>query len=199
MSWWGLKIKGGTTVKKIFIITCNPKEHSSKEDYVNAYIDEAKKAGHEIKTVNLYDLNIDYLRLNEKDSLSGDLKQAQDDILWADQLIFVYSIWWFSIPAILKAFIDKTFEADVVSKMGKMGPEPLLKNKTAVIIQSYDMPYFCMKYLWGDLPMKWWKLVLEKWCGPKIVKRFDFDLISNVPEKRKQKWIKNIRKFVEKL
>lgn len=195
------KLKGAK-MKKIFIITCNPKEHSEKEIYVQTYIEEAQRLGHEIKTVNLYDLNIDYLKANGNDfdySISDELKTAQNDILWADQLVFVYPIWWLTIPAIMKSFIERVFQDDVVSTMGRIGPEPLMKDKTAVIMQSYSMPYFALRYLYSDVTMTWWKIILTDWCGPKIVKRFDFDYIDNVPEKRKQKWIKNIKKFVKTL
>lgn len=187
---------------KIFMIICNPKEHSSKEKYVNIYIEEAVKAGHDVRLVNVCDLNINFLNFNKDqpdDNLTPELQSAQDNVLWADQLVFVYPIWWLGIPASLKCFIEKVFRAGVVSNMGKCGPEPLLKGKTAVIMQSYDMPYWCMKYLYSDVPMKWWKVVLEKWCGPKIVKRFDFDMIGSTPEKKKQKWIKDIKKFVAEL
>jgi len=189
-------------MQKIFIITCNPKAHSEKELYVQTYIEEALKCGHDVRKINLYELNIEYMRANVDEidySITDELKQAQDNILWADQLVFVYPIWWFAIPALMKSFIERTFAEDVVSEMGKMGPKPLLKGKTAVIIQSYSMPYFAMKYFYGDIPMKWWKIVLTNWCGPKIIKRFDLDMIDNVPEKRKQKWIKDIKKFVSKM
>lgn len=188
-------------MKKIFIITCNSKEHSLKEEYVQTYIEEAKKLGHEVRTVNLYDLNIDYLRIKDnlpENILTDELKLAQDNIVWADQIVFVYSIWCFNIPAILKSFIERTFQADVVWKFGKMGPEPVMKNKTSVIIQSYSMPYFSMKLL-GDIPMKFWKVLVDQWCGFKIIKRFDFDMIDSVSEKRKQKWIKDIKKFIAKI
>lgn len=187
---------------KIFMIICNPKEHSLKEELVKTYTEEASKKGHEVKTLNLYDLNIDFLRENDGKfdySLTPELQQAQNDVLWADHLVFVYPIWWFGIPALMKSFLEKVFVENVVSKYGKMGPEPLMKDKTAVIIQSYDMPYWCMKYVYADVPMKWWKVVLTSWCGPKIIKRFDFDMIGSASEEKKQKWIKDIKKFVAKL
>lgn len=189
-------------MKKIFLIICNPKTHSQKELYIQTYIEEAKKLGHDVRVVNLYDLNIDYVRANGDEidySITPELKQAQNNILWADQLVFVYPIWWLGIPALMKSFIEKVFQENVVSDMGEMGPKPLLKGKTAVIMQSYSMPYFAMRYLYGDIPMKWWKIALTNWCGPKIVKRFDFDLIDNVSEKKKEKWIKEIKKFLKKI
>lgn len=191
-------------MKKIFVITCNPKEHSQKEEYVRTYVDEARKCGHEVREVNAYDLNIDFLRYDKEKndfdySLTDELKQAQDNLIWADQLVFVYPIWELSIPPILSTFISKVFSEGIAAEMSPNGPKPLMKHKTAVIMQSYSMPYFFMRYFYNDIPMKWWKVVLSDWCGPKIIKRFDLDMIDNVPEKRKQKWIKDIKKFVAKL
>jgi len=189
-------------MKKIFVITCNPKEHSSKDAYVQAYIEEVQKHGHEVRVINVYDLNVDYIRAKGDEidySLTPELKQAQDSLVWADQIVFVYPIWWLSLPAMLTSFISRVFAEGVVSDMSGMGPKPLMKGKTAVIMQSYSMPFFAMKYFYGDVPLKWWKVVLTDWCGPKIVKRFDFDQIDNVPEKRKQKWLKEVRKFASKV
>lgn len=189
-------------MKKIFVIEVNPKkEQSKKQIYIQTYIEEAKKCGHVVRYVNLYDLNIDYLRFNGEEadwSLTEELKQAQDNLIWADQLVIVYPLWDFAIPAILKAFIERTFTSEKLWKIGKRGPEPVQKNKTSVIIQSYSMPYFLMKHILGDIPFKYWKVLLEGWCGYKIEKRLDLDIIDNVTEKRKQKWIKDIKKFVSK-
>lgn len=196
-------MKGEMGMKKIFIIECNPKkEHSKRRVYVQTYIDEAKSCGHEVRIINLYDLNIDYLRFsgdNADHSLTGELKQAQDNLIWADQLVITYPIWCFAIPAILKSFIERTFSRDIIWKISEKGPQPILKNKTAVIMQSYDMPSIFMKYFLGDVPFKFWKVLLEKWCGFKIEKRFDLDCINSVSEKTKQKRLNDIKKFIAKL
>lgn len=188
-------------MKKIFVIEANAKEHSKKEVYVSTYIEEAQKLGHEVRRINVYDLHIDYLRFEGETpccDLSEELKQAQDNLIWAEQLVFVYPLWCFAIPAILKSFIERTFRDGVIWKMGKMGPEPVYKDKTAVIMQSYGMPYIGMKLL-GDIPFKFWKVLIEKWCGVKIVKRFDFEMIDEISEKRNEKWLKDIKKFVKTL
>ena len=190
--------------KKIFIIICNPKEHSSKDFYVQAYIEEAKNKGHEVRVINVYDLNIDFLRFSREKgdfdySLSDELKQQQENLIWANQLVFVYPVWELSVPPILQTFLAKIFAEGIAAEMSERGPKPLMKDKTAVIIQSYSMPYFYMKYFYGDLVMKWWKVILTDWCGPKIVKRVDLDMIDSVSEKRKEKWMNDIKKFISKL
>lgn len=190
-------------MKKIFMVICNPKEHSSKEEYVNTYIEEAKKAGHEVRTINVYDLNLSYLKFNKEKndfdySISDELKQVRENFIWADQFVFVYPVWYLFLPPALTDFMTQVF-GEVGCELSERGPKPLMKDKTAVIMHSYSMPYFFMKYACKDIPMKWWKVTLTDWCGPKIIKRFDFDMIDSVPEKRRQKWIKDIKKFIAKL
>lgn len=188
-------------MKKIFIIKYQPKEKSEKAEYVEIYKEEARNLGHEVREINIHNLSVEYLSIGKDGlpdvSLSDELKQAQDNIIWADQILLVYPVWCIGLPAKFKAFIERVFQKDILIKYGKMGPEPVLKAKTLVVMQSYSMPYFFMKYFYGDIPFKMVKIIFQSWCGFKIKKRFDFDVIDSVNDKRKQKWIKSIKKFVK--
>ena len=188
-------------MKNIFIINYQPKKKSNKAECLDAYIEEARKGGHDIRMINLHALDIGFLSFDEDDqqisTLSDELKQAQDNILWANQIVLIYPIWWLGIPAKVKAFLEKVLQQDVLVNYGKVGPEPLFKDKTVVVMQSYSMPYFVMKYIYGDLPFKTLKVILQKWCGFKIEKRFDFDLIDSPREVIRRSWKNNIKKFVK--
>lgn len=196
-------------MKKIFIITCNPGKESKRTPYIDAYIEEVKKNGHEVRILNIYDLKIDYLNglddkslylnIKNKDSLTEELKEAQDNIVWADQIVLSYPVWWLGIPAKLKSFFERVFQVGIIIDYDKSGLVKILKNKTVVIIQSYNMPYFIMKYMYQDIPFKYLKIILSDWCGFKIEKRFDFDSIENIPQSKKQKWLNDIRKFASKV
>lgn len=190
-------------MKKIFVIQYQPKKKSEKAEYLETYIQEAKKLGHEVREINLHNIEIEYLSINDlglpDPVLTSELKEAQDNILWADQIVFAYSVWCLNLPAKFKSFIERIVQKDVLVSYGKMGPEPIIKDKEMVVIQSYSMPYFLMKYVYGDAPFKIMKVVFKNWCGFKIIKRFDFDIIDTVNEKRKQKWLNEIKKFVNKI
>lgn len=196
-------------MKKIFVITCNPNKESKRTPYIDAYIEEVKKNGNEVRILNIYDLKIDYLNglddkslyldMKNKDSLTEELKEAQDNIVWADQIILSYPVWWLDIPSKLKSFFERVFQVGTIIDYDKSGLVKILKNKTVVIIQSYNMPYFIMKYMYQDIPFKYLKIILSDWCGFKIEKRFDFDNIENISESKKQKWLKDIKKFASKV
>ena len=57
----------------------------------------------------------------------------QQDILWADHLVFVYPNWWSTVPALLKGLIDRMFVPGFAFKYRENSPfwDKLLKGKTA--------------------------------------------------------------------
>ena len=187
-------------MKKVFVIYGNPKSSSLTESSAKAFVTGSELAGNEVRELNVYNLNFDFLNANEDQmdfNLSPELKLAQANIAWADQIVFVYPVWHGTFPAKFKSFIERIFSYGFAFKKGLGMPEPLLKGKIAVVIQSYDMPYLAMKLFFKDisyLPIQY-NLGLS---GIKIVKRFDFDMSGSASLARKEKWYKKIRKFAEK-
>ena len=41
--------------------------------------------------------------------MTADVKAEQEKLLWADVLILQFPLWWFSMPAILKGWVDRVF------------------------------------------------------------------------------------------
>lgn len=88
-------------------------------------------------------------------------KEMQEKILRADKLIFIYPVWWNSMPAILKGFFDRVFTSgfafryrpvipDVlrkhilryafVSRFDYGIPIPLLRGKSAIVFLTTGSP-----------------------------------------------------------
>ena len=55
-----------------------------------------------------------------------------------DELIIIFPIWWFFMPAILKVFFDKVMLKDFAYKITEKGLQGLLTNikKTTIITTS---------------------------------------------------------------
>jgi NAD(P)H dehydrogenase (quinone) len=47
------------------------------------------------------------LHASEKDLFVPELKEEMDKLVWADLVIFQFPLWWFSLPAILKGWVDR--------------------------------------------------------------------------------------------
>jgi NAD(P)H dehydrogenase (quinone) len=64
-----------------------------------------------------------------------DIKREQELIAWADHLVFIYPIWWFERPALLKGWIDRVFTNGFAFSYGN-GVKGLLKHKKALVVQT---------------------------------------------------------------
>jgi putative NADPH-quinone reductase len=91
--------------------------------------------------------------------LEPDLLRAQERILGARHLVFVYPLWWGSVPALFKGFIDRTFTSGFAFRYhdGKLMPERLLSGRTARIIMTMDSPRWWHRLVYRQSGTSWLK------------------------------------------
>ncbi|HEY0954706.1 MAG TPA: NAD(P)H-dependent oxidoreductase [Roseateles sp.] len=116
-----------------------------------AYADGAREAGHELRVIDVAQLDFPLLR-SQQDWLHGEvpatLKPAQDDIRWADHLVFFFPLWLGDMPALLKAFLEQiarpgfAFEPVEGNPLGKK----LLGGRSAHVVVTMGMP--ALVYRW---------------------------------------------------
>ena len=49
-----------------------------------------------------------------QDGFAADVRAELDKLLWCDALIFQFPLWWFSLPAMLKGWVDRVFAMGAV-------------------------------------------------------------------------------------
>ncbi|WP_038387398.1 NAD(P)H-dependent oxidoreductase, partial [Bradyrhizobium elkanii] len=52
-------------------------------------------------------------------ALSGDIAAEIEKLLWCDLLILQFPLWWFSVPAIMKGWIDRVFVNGAIYGSGR--------------------------------------------------------------------------------
>lgn len=157
--------------RRILIILGHPDLESLNAATANTYEDAAEQAGHEVKRINLAELHFDpVLHKGYKviQKLEPDLKEAQKLILWAEHLVFVYPMWWGSMPALMKGFIDRTFHPRFAFKFNS--PESylwdkLLKGRSARLIITTDGPPAAIKLLFSNPAVRAMKEMTLEFCG----------------------------------
>ena len=77
----------------------------------------------------------DLLR-NWRGDLAVDTRREQDALRWAQGLVFIYPIWWFGPPAILKGWIDRVFTRKFAFDFGPDGMQGLLTHERALILNT---------------------------------------------------------------
>lgn len=130
---------------EILIITGHPNQESLSAHLASAYEARARELGASVETLHLAALDFDpilhhgYAHIQP---LDPDLIEAQQKILAARHIVFVYPMWWVGAPALLQGFIERTFLPGWAFKYeeGSAIPRKLLKGRTARVIMTMDSP-----------------------------------------------------------
>ena len=127
---------------KVLVIYTHPNPESFNHALLQTVVKGLKEAKHQVKEKDLYSLGFnpvltgDDLKNIADGNVPEDIKPEHADILWADSLIFIYPIWWYDRPALLKGWIDRVFSDGFAFKYGDKGPEGLLKHNKALVITT---------------------------------------------------------------
>lgn len=76
----------------------------------------------------------------QQQALSEDIMQEIEKIKSADHLIFQFPLWWFSVPAILKGWLDRVLIKGFTYDAGKIFEHGLLQGKTASLVVTTQSP-----------------------------------------------------------
>ena len=132
--------------------------HPDKESYCQAIfqtiVENIDSKRHELEMVNLNEEEFDpVLRYGYRQRMKENpfILRSQELIQWADHLIFVYPIWWSSMPSLLKGWIDRVFTPGIAYSANNRGSfilnylrgkqfKKLLKGKTASIYATSMAP-----------------------------------------------------------
>jgi NAD(P)H dehydrogenase (quinone) len=110
----------------------------------------------------------------------------------AERLIFIYPIWWYGVPAILKGFFDRVFVSGFAYKYDGQLPQGLLKNKSAWVIYTIDSPSFFISLFRKNAEWTVVRDAILKFCGIKKIKRTRLASVKDSTAEKRQKWLHNI-------
>lgn len=142
-----LIIRQTQAMKKILLLVGHPDAKSYNFALADAYETGARSTGKaEVRRINIRDLdfnpNLEF-GYRKRTELEPDLSSAWEDILWANHLVWIYPVWWGSVPAIMKGFIDRVFLPGFAFRKhegSKVKWDKLLKGKTARLVSTLDQP-----------------------------------------------------------
>ncbi len=126
----------------ILIVYAHPNPNSFNGAILEAVDAALREQGHVTRIHDLYQMQFravldseDLLR-NWRGELPDEILREQETVRWAQGLAFVYPIWWFGPPAILKGWIDRVFVRKFAFDFTAAGMEGLLAHDRALIINT---------------------------------------------------------------
>ncbi len=191
-------------MKKVLLILGHPNKESLGGSLANSYKNGAIKAGAEVKELCLADLEFDPILhhgYKEIQTLEPDLVHAQELIKWADHLVFVYPIWWATMPALVKGFLDRTLLPGFAFKYRENSPfwDQYLTGKSARLIVTMDSPTWYNYWIYGNAGVKAMKKATLEFCGIKPVKVTAIGQVRFLKSEQIKSWLGKIEKLGEEL
>jgi putative NADPH-quinone reductase len=184
--------------KKILVILGQPQRHSYGGALMQAYSEGARAAGAEVKELYLGDLKFDPLAttsLAHLAELEPDLANAQEAIKWADHLVFVYPIWWGTIPALLKGFVERAFLPGFAVNFREKSLlwDKLLTGRSARLIVTLNTPSWIYRWYFGRPGHNTMKKTILEFCGVRPVRITEVGPMKNSTEARRKQWLEQVR------
>ena len=185
---------------KRLIITAHPSSTWFTHKIAKSYKEGAESIWDKAEIVNLYDKKYyqDFLAFEDIKNIKEDIVRdtIQEKISKSDELIFVFPIWWWWFPAILKNFFDVNLSSWFAFKYLKWWKvEKLLSGKKAKVFATCDAPWFIYKLFIFPLRVKWYlSMYILGFCWIKITNFLLFDSMwkSKWDESKREKMLKKV-------
>ena len=190
--------------KKILVIPGQPPRRRYGGALAQAYIEGARETGAKVRELYLGELQFNACANAGQSSptaLEPELVPAQEAIRWVDYLVFVYPIWWGTIPALLKGFIERAFTEGfaVKARDDSRWWDRLLKGRSARLIVTMNTPSFVDRWRFGRPGHNTMKKTILEFCGVKAVRITEIGPVRNSTDAKRQKWPGQVREIGKQL
>jgi putative NADPH-quinone reductase len=187
-------------MKNILIIHGHPDKESFSTALFDAYKKGAVASGAIVKEIIISDLQFNPnlgMGYRKRTELEPNLLDAQEKIKWATHLVWIYPVWWGSLPALLKGFIDRVFLPGFAfqKRENSVWWDKLLTGKSARIISTLDQPAWYYWLVYREPSNNAMKKLTLQFCGIHPVKVTSIGPLRLSKEAYRLNWLKKIEQL----
>jgi putative NADPH-quinone reductase len=182
---------------KIVIVVGNPLHDSYSEALGEAYRRGAESGGHQAQLFMLGRMNFDAILregYRQLQPLEPDLTAARDAFVACDHVVFVFPLWCGDMPAILKGFIERILQPDLLKIQASGGGAnwKIFKGKSARVIMTMGMPGWFYRWYFGAHALKLLKRNILHFVGISPVRSTIYGMIEAVGPEKRQQWLREV-------
>jgi putative NADPH-quinone reductase len=189
--------------RKVLVVLAHPRRQSLCGALADGYIKGAAAAGADVRRIDVMDMTFDPLATDLVESsrhgatdlpVEPDLRAAQESLLWADHLVFVYPSWWGTGPTLLKAFVDRTLMSGIAfrHRAGERFPDRLLAGRSARLVVTMDTPPWWNALVYRRAGHNAMRRAVLGFCGVTPVRISSVGPVRGSDERRRRRWIDDI-------
>jgi putative NADPH-quinone reductase len=160
----------------------------------DAYAAGAAAAGHDVRRLEVARMDVPLLRTKadfEASAPPGGIAAAQQDLAWAEHLLFLYPLWLGSMPALLKAFLEQTLRPGFAFEAGRMRGR--LTGRSARVVVTMGMPVLDYRWWFGAHSLKAFERSILHFVGIRPVRESLFGRVETVSDATRAVWLARLR------
>ncbi|MBA4851761.1 NAD(P)H-dependent oxidoreductase [Emticicia sp. BO119] len=187
-------------MKKVLLIQGHPDSESFNSALFDAYKKGLTQSGADVKEIIINELSFDpnlHFGYRKRTELEPDLVDSIEKIKWAEHLVFFYPVWWGSVPALLKGFLDRVFLPGLAFKKreNSLWWDKLLTGKTGHLISTLDQPAW-FYWFYNRRPTYYaMKQMTLEFCGVKPVRTTTIGPLRLSKDSYRENWLKKVEKL----
>ena len=194
--------KMGDAIMRILLIQGHPDGagHHLCHALEMAYKRGATGAGHEVRQINVGQLDFPFLRSQQDWEYSATpeaLLPAQQDIKWAKHVVLFFPLWLGDMPALLKAFLEQiarpgyAFYKDDGNPFANKG----LTGRSARVVVTMGMPAVVYRWYFRAHSVKSLERNILGFVGFGPVNETLIGMAGNLKKSDAEKWLKKLEKL----
>jgi putative NADPH-quinone reductase/1,4-dihydroxy-2-naphthoate octaprenyltransferase len=188
---------------RCLLILAHPRRESLCGALFDACADGARQAGVECRELVLSEMPFDpdvHAPSPEQQPLEPDLQRAQQDIQWAEHLVFVYPTWWGTFPALLKGFLDRVLTPGFAFRHVTHDRwDKLLSGRTADLITTMDTPPLVYRFIYRAPGQQALVRATLGYCGIRSARTETFGPVIASDAGQRQQWLDRARSIGARL
>ncbi len=186
---------------KHLIIYTHPNPASFNHAIKETLVGVLKDKGHEVRVRDLYALCFDpVLKAEDFKALAEgknlpDVAAEQDQVRWADQITFLYPLWWDRMPALTEGYVDRVLSKGFAYDYTPKGPVGLLPGKRVALFTTCGAPLAVVE----SSGVKAMGQLLDRdifgFCGMNVILHQYFGSVPTVSQDDRKKMLEEVARI----
>jgi putative NADPH-quinone reductase len=187
-------------MKQIMVVVGHPVNNTFCEALGKAYRDASTQAGHETNLFVLSGMDFDpvlHAGNRQAQPLEPDLGAAYDALKACDHLVIIFPLWCGDMPALLKGFIERILQPDLIAREGSESAWNWLifEKKSARIIVTMGMPAWVYRWFYRGHAVKLLTRNILNFIGIKPVRHTLFGMVAEVRPAVREQWVARVEEL----
>jgi putative NADPH-quinone reductase len=187
-------------MSKVMVVVGHPQQNTFCEALGKAYAEGAESGGHETTLFLLSQMHFDpILRegYHQEQPLEPELRNSYAALSGCDHLVIVFPLWCGDMPALLKGFIERILQPDLIARQNTDSAMNwhIFHNKSARIVMTMAMPVSIYRWFYRGHALKLLKRNILHFIGIRPVRATLYGMIATSTPEKRVRWLDEMREL----